>query len=111
MGVFQKNLVYQTEKPTLSNYRDNCLPYTLSMMKNFRVVEPIPSVEQNNIFSCMQCIPDDEFSVTWRDFAFITKTGWSINLNPKQAGGGGGAESAHRLVLPTAVLKRYAVGS
>ena len=24
---------------------------------------------------------------------------------------GGGAESAHRLVLPTAVLKRYAVGS
>ena len=31
-------------------------------------------------------------------------------FNPKQAGGGG-AESAHRLVLPTAVLKRYAVGS
>ena len=27
-------------------------------------------------------------------------------LNPEQAGGGGGAESAHRLVLPSAVLKR-----
>ena len=28
------------------------------------------------------------------------------SFNPKQAGGGGGAESAHRLVLPSAVPKR-----
>ena len=31
-------------------------------------------------------------------------------VNPKQAGGGG-AESAHRLVLPSTVLKEQAVGS
>ena len=35
----------------------------------------------------------------------------SVNLTLNRPGGGGGAESAHRLVLPTAVLKRYAVGS
>ena len=33
-----------------------------------------------------------------------------LTLN-RQGGGGGGAESAHRLVLPSAVLKRQAVGS
>ena len=34
---------------------------------------------------------------------------WYVSFNPKQAGGGGGvgggAESANRLVLPSAVLK------
>ena len=45
-----------------------------------------------------------KLSESVRDYACI------FDINPKQAGGGG-AESAHRLVLPTAVLKRYAVGS
>ena len=81
----------------------------IDVFSKFAWVVPIENKSGETLVNGFQSILDlgrsPEMLKTDKGTEFLNRNFQSL-LNPKQAGGGGGAESAHRLVLSSAVLKR-----